>query len=147
VIELLGFDLSKVLVDLDLPLTQKICLGKMFDQVVDTVVSVIGLSDHVRSKVSHSVRIFCKVLWKCGLVATRGHEVNVLSSLGQVEERKLNFPRSKLLVVSSLEILSNGNVVPSNVSSDRILLHPQKFCVASILVPENFLNLIRSRVV
>jgi hypothetical protein len=80
-------------------------------------------------------------------VATRGHEVNVLSSLGQVEERKLNFPRSKLLVVSSLEILSNGNVVPSNVSSDRILLHPQKFCVASILVPENFLNLIRSRVV
>ena len=59
--ELLSFDDGKVLVDLDLPLRQKIGLGKMLDQVVDAVEPVVGVSDHLGSKISHSIGIFCEI--------------------------------------------------------------------------------------
>ncbi len=42
-IELLSLNVGEVLVDLDLPLVEEARLGKLFNQVVDAVVSVAWL--------------------------------------------------------------------------------------------------------
>ena len=48
-VELLGLDDCKVLLNLDLPLAEHVSFGEMLDQVVNAVVPVTGLSDHVSS--------------------------------------------------------------------------------------------------
>ena len=71
VIELLGLNDGKVLVYLDLPLAEDVGLGKVLNQVINAVVPVVGLSNHVRSQVPHSLRVSCEVSRKSRLVATR----------------------------------------------------------------------------
>lgn len=48
-VELLGLDDCEVLLDLDLPLAEHVGFGEMLDQVVNSVVPVTGLSNHVSS--------------------------------------------------------------------------------------------------
>jgi len=69
--ELLGLDDSEVFLDLDLPLAEDVGFSEMLDQVVDAVVSVAGLSDHMASKIPHLVGILSEVLRKGSFVAAR----------------------------------------------------------------------------
>ncbi len=43
VIELFGLNVGEVLVDLDLPLVEEACLGKLLNKVVDAVESIYWL--------------------------------------------------------------------------------------------------------
>ena len=48
------------------------------------------------------------------------------------------------MVVPPLEVLSNRNVMLSDLSSDRILILPEEFLLVGIGVPHDLLNLIGS---
>ena len=79
--ELLGLDDREVFLDLDLPLAEDVGFGEMLDQVVDAVVPVAGLSDHVTSKIPHLVGILSKVLGKGSFVAASWDKIDFLASL------------------------------------------------------------------
>jgi hypothetical protein len=70
-VELLASDNCEVLLDLDLPLTEDVGFGEMLDQVFNAIESVLGLSDHVASKIPDLIGIFCKVFRQCDFVASR----------------------------------------------------------------------------
>ena len=72
----------------------------------------------------------------------RRDKIDVLSSLGHVKERKLKFPRGELLVVPSLEVLSDANDLLGCHASDGILFLPFELLLGGISVPDDFLDLI-----
>ena len=79
--ELLGVDNCEVLYVLDLPLTEDVGFGEMLDQVVNTIESVTGFSDHVTSKIPDLIGIFCKVFRQFDFVASRRYKIYFLASL------------------------------------------------------------------
>lgn len=147
IVELLCLDGGKIALNLHLPLTENVGLSEMLDKVVDAVVSIDGLSDHLASQVSHPVGILGEILRKSRLMASRWHQVNVLASLLQVEKWQLTFPWGKLLVVPSLEVLGDRNDMFCYFFSHLVLFIPSEFLGSGICIPENLLNLVRSRVV
>jgi hypothetical protein len=123
-VELLGLDDRKVLLDLDLPLAEHVGLGKMLDQVVNAVVPVTGLSDHVASKVPHLVGILGKVLGKGSFVAAGGDKIDFLASLSHEKKGQLSLPGGKRNLVPLLHVLGNGNVLLGDIPGDRVTLLP-----------------------
>ena len=71
--KLLGLDVSKVAVNLELPVVQEVILLEMLHQVVDSVESLIRLSDHVGSQITHFFAILGEIRGQASLLAKRGH--------------------------------------------------------------------------
>ena len=146
-VELLGLDNGEVLLDLDLPLAEHVGLGEMLDQIVNAVVSVAGLSDHVASKVPHLVGILSKVLGKGCFVAARWDKIDFLASLSHEKKGQLNLPGGKRNIVPLLHVLGNRNVLLGDVPGDGVTLLPHELLAVGILVPKDLLDLVRGRVV
>ena len=146
-VELLGLDNGEVLLDLDLPLAEHVGLGEMLDQIVNAVVSVAGLSDHVASKVPHLVGILSKVLGKGCFVAARWDKIDFLASLSHEKKGQLNLPGGKRNFVPLLHVLGNRNVLLGDVPGDGVTLLPHELLAVGILVPKDLLDLVRGRVV
>ena len=146
-VELLSLDDREVLLDLDLPLAEHVGLGEMLDQVVNAVVSVTGLSDHVASKIPHLVGILSKVLGEGSFVAARGDKIDFLASLSHEQKGQLSLPWGKRNLVPLLHVLGNRNVLFGDIPGDGVTLLPQELLAVGILVPKDRLDLVRGRVV
>jgi hypothetical protein len=119
----------------------------MLDEVVDAVVSVAGLGNHVSSQFSHLIPVLSEIFWQRGLVAKRRNQEDFHTPLSQVQQRQGTFPRSKLDLVLSKQVLSDSNNFFSMLSSRAVSLDPFEFLGVCIGVPENLLDLEGGRVV
>lgn len=146
-VELLSLDNGEVFLDLDLPLAEHVGLGEMFDQVVNAVVPVTGLSDHVASKIPHLVGILSKVLGKGCFMAARWDKIDFLASLSHEKKGQLSLPGGKRNLVPLLHVLGNRNVLLGDVLGDGVTLLPHELLAVGILVPKDLLDLVRGRVV
>ena len=86
VIKLLGLDDGIVLLDFHLPLRENVCLGKVFDQTIDPVVSVVWLSDHMGSQISHLLTVIGETFWQGCLMASRRHQIDFLIPLSKEQK-------------------------------------------------------------
>jgi hypothetical protein len=103
---LLGYNVGEVRVNCELPLVEKASFSEVLNEQVDAVVAILGLSDHVASEVTHLVGILCEASWKGGFVATRWDQMNVLSSLSQLEDWLIKLPILQCNLVFLLHVFS-----------------------------------------
>lgn len=141
--ELLGLDDSEVFLDLDLPLAEDVGFSEMLNQVVDAVVSVAGLSDHVTSKIPHLVGILSEILRKGSFVTARWDKIDFLASLSHEQKGKLSLPGGENNLVPLLHVLGDRNVLLGDIPGDGVALLPEELLAVSILVPEDRLDLVR----
>lgn len=71
VVELFSLNLSKVLINLHLPLREQISLGKTLNQITNAAIPIIWLCDHISAKLSHLVSVLGEICRKAGFVASR----------------------------------------------------------------------------
>ena len=89
VVHLLGSDLSKLRIDLDLPVVKELSLGEGLNEVANSHESLLGLSDHLLSEISHLVGVLGEVLREASLMASGWDEVHGLISLSKFKDRLL----------------------------------------------------------
>ena len=145
--ELLGLDDREVFLDLDLPLAEHVGFGEMLDQVVNAVVPVAGLSDHVTSKVPHLVGILGEVLGKGSFVAASWDKIDFLASLSHKQKGQVSLLGGEHNLVPLLHVLGNRNVLLGDIPGDGVTLLPLELLAFGILVPKDRLDLVRGRVV
>ena len=82
-VELLGLDLGKVRVHLEVPVLEDARLREGLDQISDAVVPTSGVSDHIIAQLAHLVAILSEVGGKASLMAAGRNEIDLLTALTQ----------------------------------------------------------------
>lgn len=91
--KLFCIDIGEISVYLHFPLVKDtLALSKLAYQLVDSSVSVPGLCDHVFTKVTHLVCVLGEASREGSLVATRGDQKNIGSSLCELENWLIILP-------------------------------------------------------
>jgi hypothetical protein len=70
--ELFCIDGSIVLVNLELPLVLEASICKALNKIIDAMITVLGLSDHIGAKITHLAHILGETSWQRGLMAQGG---------------------------------------------------------------------------
>lgn len=68
--ELLCLDVSESFADLHLPFVENLNFGETLNQLVNTLESILGLSDHVTTQFPHFIGISSETCWEGCLVAS-----------------------------------------------------------------------------